>query len=280
MLHQVAEHHRTVSDAEWAEILRRSISESVIDGVRFPSFPPDQIQAQFVGSANEATLGEAYKFYSLFKGYAEALAMPTSVAGKMLDFGCGWGRFLRYFWRDFKSENLFGVDIDPDIIKTCRDLGIQAELSTIQPFGTLPYPDATFTHIMAYSVFTHLPEHVQTHWLKELARVARPGCVFICTTEPRRFLDFVGSIPDNAPSAWHAGLKRAAGDIDRLKSQFDSGKYVFIPTGGGNYRDASVYGDAIIPETYIRDHWSKFFSVRAYRDEPEQFWQAITVLQK
>lgn len=280
MLHQVAERHRILSDAEWLDMLKRSITQPVIDGIRFPAFPPDAIQAQFVGSANEATLGEAYNFYSLFKDYSEALGMPLSTSGKMLDFGCGWGRFLRFFWRDFKSENLVGVDTDPDIIQLCRELGIQADLHHIAPSGRLPFPDATFTHIMAYSVFTHLPEHIQLHWLQELSRVARPGCVFICTTEPRRFLDFIASIPENAPSGWHAGLRNAAGDVNQLKARFDRGEFVFIPTGGGNHRDASIYGDAIIPETYIKETWGRFFEIRAYRDEPQRFWQAVVVTQK
>ena len=280
MLHQVAEHHRILSNAEWLDMLKKSVKQPVIDGVKFPAFPSDEIQTQFVGSANEATLGEAYNFYSLFKDYSEALGMPLSTSGKMLDFGCGWGRFLRFFWRDFKSENLVGVDTDPDIIQLCRDLGVQADLHQIAPSGRLPFPDATFTHIMAYSVFTHLPEHIQLHWLAELSRVARPGCVFICTTEPRRFLDFIASIPANAPSGWHAGLRNAAGDVSQLKARFDWGEFVFIPTGGGKHRDASIYGDAVIPETYIKETWGRFFEIRAYRDEPARFWQAIVVSRK
>lgn len=280
MLHQVAEHHRTLSDTEWLDVLKKSVRQPVIDGIKFPTFPPDEIQTQFVGSANEATLGEAFNFYSLFKGYSEALGMPVNASGKMLDFGCGWGRFLRFFWRDFEAENLVGVDTDPDIIQLCRDLGIQANLHNITPTGRLPFPDATFTHIMAYSVFTHLPEQIQLHWLKELARVAKPGCIFICTTEPRRFLDFIASIAENAPSPWHAGLKKAAGDVNRLKARFDNGEFIFIPTGGGKHRDASVYGDAVIPETYINEIWSRFFKIRAYRDEPERFWQAVAINQK
>lgn len=273
--------NRILSDDDWASLLKESVRSRLIDGQLFPKFPPDSVQSQFVGSANESAISEALEFYRLYKGYSAALGMPLIYDhSKILDFGCGWGRFLRFFWRDVIPGNIHGVDIDPDILKFCRDADIQAELRAIIPRGKLPYPDNYFSHIFAYSVFTHLPEDVHIHWLAELARVAQPGCIFICTTEPRRFLDFVASIPLEAPSDWHAGLKGAAGDIDVSYRKFDRGEYVYIPTGGGEYRDQSVYGDAIIPLPYIEKNWTRFFAFRDYIDDPNRFWQAVYIGQR
>jgi len=276
----VGEEFKSLSDEDWCAVLRRSIENSVIDGTEFPSFVPPSVQAQFVGSSGVESLNEALPFYKLVKGYAQALGMPINHQSKMLDFGCGWGRFLRFFWRDFQPDHLYGVDTDPDILRACVSTGVQAHFHRLEPHGTLPFPDSTFSHIIAYSVFTHLPEHIHLHWMAELSRVARPGCVFICTVEPRRFIDFIASIPHDAPSGWHAGLRRTAGSTDTLLQAFDSGNYVFIPTGGGDFRDPSVYGDAVIPLTYIKDRWTDFFELRSYIDQPSQFWQAVVVSQR
>jgi hypothetical protein len=236
------------------------------------------VQSQFVGSSNEIALREASKFYSFVKSNAQSLGAPISEDSVLLDFGCGWGRFLRFFWRDLPADQIFGVDVDPVILSECRKSGIQAHLQRIEPLGKLSLPDRSVSQIIAYSVFTHLPEYVHHHWLDELARVAKPGCVFVCTTEPRRFLDFVARIPPKPPSQWHAALRHAAGDIEAKKRQFDAGQFVFIPTGGGDFRDRTVYGDAVIPPDYIKRIWSKRFAVRSYHEEG--FWQAAVVLQK
>ena len=33
---------------------------------------------------------------------------------RVLDFGCGWGRVIRFFLKDVAPWNLVGVDIDPN----------------------------------------------------------------------------------------------------------------------------------------------------------------------
>jgi SAM-dependent methyltransferase len=278
MLKPVPQHFRKLSDEDWTSILLRSVDDRVVDGVEFPSFPPASLQENFVGSSYATALKEAAAFYAFVKNESIRLGVPLAKGSKLLDFGCGWGRFLRFFWRDVDPPDLVGVDTDPDILEVCRETRVPAVLSHIDPLGHLDLPDASQSHIVAYSVFTHLPEHVQHHWLRELSRVARPGCVFVCTVEPRRFLTFVAEIPSDAASAWHQGLRRVAGDIDDKLRRFDADEFVYLPSGGGNYRDASVYGDAVIPRAYIEREWSKYFVVRKY--DENRFWQAAVVLQK
>ena len=239
----------------------------------------DQIQRQFVGSSNESALDEALNFYKLVRGYSSALGMPIDYNdSKLLDFGCGWGRFLRFFWRDFKPENLYGIDTDPNILAECHSCGLNAILQQIEPTGKLPFPDNTFSHIIAYSVFSHLPEEISKHWISEISRVSKPGAVFVCTTEPRRFLDFIENIPDNTGSEWERALRCMAGDIELAKKKFDNGEFLYIPTGGGDYRSSDVYGDAVIPHSYIEREWSRYFYLRKYIED--SFWQAVVINQK
>jgi len=268
-----------LSDEHWLAVLEQSISQETVNGTRFARFPSEDVQAQFVGSANTAALREARPFYTLVKGYSSALGMPIQQDSRLLDFGCGWGRYLRFFARDFAKDAMFGVDIDPDIVALNHRLGTPGEILPITPTGRLPFKDGSFSHIIAYSVFTHLPENIMIHWLQELRRVSRPGAVFVATVEPPRFLDFIDSIDPASPSGWHRGLRQTAGDIPALKAKAAKGEFVYIPTGGGKYRDKTIYGDAVIPETYMRKVWAEYFAVRAYIDNPSQFWQAVAVLQ-
>lgn len=269
----------TFSNEKWFQMLIKSINNRVVDGVDFPGFPNESIQAQFVGSSNEAALREGFEFYKTVKGYSAALGMPlNNRSSKLLDFGCGWGRYLRFFLNDIAEENLFGCDIDPTILEGCRENGVKGQLDRIFPDGKLPYPDAFFDCVIAYSVFTHLPEHLFNNWIKEIARVSKPGCVFVFTLESVRFLDFIETIDKkNPPTGWHAGLSHFAGNVPEYRKTYSEGNFVYLPTGGGDFRSADVYGDAVVPRKYF-ERTCQEFNVIDYLDD--RFWQAVLIAQR
>jgi SAM-dependent methyltransferase len=276
-LTEVADHHRALSNEEWASLLKRSIHTPVIDGVKFPRFPANELQRNTVGSSGEHALNEAYNFYNEMKRQSARLGLPVNLGSRVLDFGCAWGRFLRFFWRDVYSHNLMGVDTDPDLLKLCSELGVPGVLSRIEPTGSLPYETASFTHALSYSVFTHLPESISLHWITEIARVLRSGGIFCFTVEPPRFIDFVAAIAVDAEFAWHRALRAALGDPDVARERVERGELFYLPTGGGDYRAADVYGDTVIPEIYVRSKWIHLFEIVEYIDEPREFWQAVVV---
>jgi hypothetical protein len=245
-----------------------------------PRFPHAQLQTRFIGSADEHALREGFNFYQHVKGYSAALGMPLRPSSKVLDFGSGWGRYPRLFWNDVDEENLFGVDVDQDVLAVCRGIGTPGRFFHIDPVGPLPFEDGFFDLIVSYSVFSHLPEPVARHWMRELSRVAKSGCVFAYTTEPRRFLDFILDIPSNTSNDWHAALGRFKSEIPGLLARFDEGQFCYLSTSGGQNLDRDVYGDAAVPERYIREEWAEFFRLMAYIDDPDRFWQAFVVVQK
>jgi Methyltransferase domain. len=268
---------KNLSDEKWLDILIKSISTPVINGLQFPGFPPPELQAQFVGSSNEKTLREAFAFYKLVKENTKKLDNPLRQESHFLDFGCGWGRYLRFFWKDVDEDNLFGCDVNQFIVDTCHSLNIPGQIDWIHPEGTLPYSDGYFDTIMAYSVFTHLPEKIHLHWMRELARVARPNCVFCLTIEPRRFIDFIGNIPADTDVDWYRGLSRHKPRVTEFLQTYDSGNLVFMPTNKGV---EDTYGDAVVPLSFIKREWGSYFKVCAYIDDPQKFWQAVLIVQR
>ncbi len=268
-------------DEQWLNLLIRSVNEVTIDGFDMPRFPHRHVQERWVGSSDERALREAFNFYTYVKAYSDALGMALHSGSKMLDFGCGWGRCTRMFWNDIAPGGIHGVDIDHEILASCRTLGAPGTYNLIEPAGELPFDSATFDVIVAYSLFSHFPEPIANSWMKELSRVSKSGCVFVYNVEPRRFLDFIASLPENPSSSWHAGLARFKGSMPSIMQKFDEGRFCFLPTsGGGEYMSADVYGDAVIPEAYIRRNWDQLFRTSAYIDDPDKFWQAFVVGQK
>ena len=269
------------SDEEYFQMLLRSVQSTGIDGYKFPAFPGPEIQSQFVGSSYESALKEAFQFYSLVKGYSSALGKKFDYKNsKVLDFGCGWGRFLRFFVKDISPDRLYGVDVDPSILEVCKNTEVPGVLSLIQSGGALPYPDEFFDVIFAYSVFTHLPESLHLHWMREISRVSKPGCVVVFTFESSRFLEFIKNIDkDNLSSGWHAGLANFQSNIEDYYASYRSGSLVYMPTGGGDYRGSDTYGDAVVPPIYIEKNWGAKFNLIKCIDDGS-FWQAVQVLQK
>lgn len=271
---------RNVDDAEWLSMLISSLSGNKINSVEFPLFPVPELQSQFVGSSGEGALKEAFKFYQFVKNTAKNAGNPLCLDQKFLDFGCGWGRYLRFFWKDIYEDNLYGCDVDPLVLDVCRQTKVPGNLSQITPRGKFPYPDAYFHIIIAYSVFTHLPEKTHLHWMEEVARVAAPGCIFCLTLEPRRFIDFVAGLSEDSEIRWHKALAKYAKDAEKYYHLFDSGNIAYLPTGTGSILNDSVYGDAVVPISYIERVWSKYFSIIEYIDDRKQFWQAALAVAK
>jgi SAM-dependent methyltransferase len=266
-----------LDDGAWFNLLSLSPRLRTVGGIEFPGFPPDELQLDFVGSSGIQALAEAFVFYRFMKQRAASLGRPIVAATRLLDFGCGWGRFLRFFWKDVGAANLYGCDVDQRIVDVCRSLGVPGRIDLLDARGSLPYPDSHFDAILAYSVFTHLPEGSHLRWLHELARVSRPGCVVCLTVEPRRFLDFVAAVPPDSESDWHVRLSAFASSAADLGARYDRGELVFLPTNPGH---EDIYGDAIVPPQFIERHWSHAFDVKEYLDDLWKFRQAVVVLQR
>lgn len=101
-----------------------------------------------------------------------------SVAGckKVLDFGCGSGRTLRWFVGD-RPPNFYGSDIDVEAIAWCEKYLHGMSFAVNGPLPPLSFGAETFDFIYAISVFSHLDENHTILWLQELQRIATPNAV-------------------------------------------------------------------------------------------------------
>jgi SAM-dependent methyltransferase len=112
--------------------------------------------------------------------------------GSVLDFGCGVGRIIRH-WNGAQRPALHGTDYNPDLIEWCRANLRSSEFRVNTLAGALPYESETFDFIYSFSVFTHLREPLQFHWIDELARVLRPGGYIYLTTHGEYYLTALNS---------------------------------------------------------------------------------------
>ena len=244
-----------------------------------PGLPSDSIQAGFVGSSGEEALREGFNFYRICKAQANTYGIEITRNTKILDFGVGWGRMLRFWLKDVDAENLWGVDVDSQVVELCRELFNCCNFATVSPEPPSEFGSDTFAIIYAYSVFSHLAEGTARRWMGEFSRILRPGGIVVATTRSRRFIELCESLRGRPhPESLH--LAGAFLDTDDSLRRYDRGEFLYSAVGGGGPRDTSFYGEALFSCKYAIDHWAEYLELRGFIDDENYDAQAVMVLQK
>lgn len=200
-----------------------------------PSATADELPLPDAAGRVNAAGTDDVETFAVF-GHAGFAALQASLAragttaaslGRILDFGCGVGRVLRY-WHGQPDVELHGTDLNPESIAWCAHNLTFAQFKTNWLAPALDYPDGYFGFVYALSVFTHLPEELQLPWLRELIRVTRPGGLLYLTT--------------------HGDAYRQALSAE-LQAQYDRGELAV----SGAERPGSNYCGAYHPPAYVRD---------------------------
>jgi SAM-dependent methyltransferase len=279
--HQMREKFSQITDGQWLDILIESIRKPVIAGVMLPGFPPAELQRNYVGSSGEAVLREVFPFYCKIKHYADKLGSKLTEDSHILDFGCGWGRIIRFFLKDVLADNLYGIDVDPEMISLCRKLIQYGNYSVCNALPPTEFGDKTIDIIYAYSVFFHLAEPVHIQWIEEFSRILKPGGILVATTEPRRFIEFCKSLQGKKHELpWYNSLANSFLDTEAAFADYDSGKFLYSATGGGPTLPGSFYGEAVISQAYIEREWTKYLAFRDFVDDETLLPQAMVVMQR
>src|SRR5207244_4908073 len=114
-----------------------------------------------------------------FEHKADWLLRNLAPTGRLLDFGCGTGEFLRALRRSRAALELVGCDVSAGMLATARrrwDAGPLPALHAV-PAGPLAFADAEFDLVTVMCVFHHVPPAERPGIVRELLRVLRPGGV-------------------------------------------------------------------------------------------------------
>jgi SAM-dependent methyltransferase len=268
-------------DQYWYWLVSRGWQVSPILRSVIPGLPVQTVQQNWTGSTGEATLREGFHFYCLVRELSQRYQCRIRPGTRVLDFGCGWGRIIRFFLRDVDYWNLFGCDCYAEALEAAREQDKWCDFRLIKPMPPSPFDSDSFDLIYLYSVFSHLSEEAHLSWLREFYRILNPGGLVFVTTRKRDFIlqceEFRHRthLPDYA-------LGGAASFLDAKGSlaKYDAGEFCHSPSGGGGVLEASFYGETCIPLGYIEREWSKMFRLLDFRDDEPRCPQAVVVIQK
>lgn len=98
---------------------------------------------------------------------------------RILDYGCGVGRFTQRIVADLGREAV-GVDISPTMVDMARGRCPGVDFRVVNPGAGLPFADETFDVIFACTVLQHIPDDELPAVVAELNRVRkRDSVVFL-----------------------------------------------------------------------------------------------------
>ena len=202
----------------------------------------------------------------------------TGRKRKVLDFGCGAGRMVRFVSLIEDIED-YALDVSSRHVEWCRKnlKGVHTVLNGTNP--PMAYETGMFDLVYALSIFTHLPADSTARWIEDMARVLAPGGLLILTTHGYPALEIIRT------SATHQkmfGVNET--EVTALTAQMRAEHFVHLEyvwfvrylTDAG-----PRYGNTFIDETYVREHWNNAqFQVLEHVSGGLRGWQDLVVLQR
>src|SRR5262249_48345928 len=148
-------------------------------GLSIPDLPPAEIQSRFTGRSGRANLEQAFQFYTFVLQH-----MPQQQRGRfrLIDFGGGWGRILRFFLREYSAERLVLFDCLTDAVKCAQSLNPPFSVHQNGVLPPLLLEKACADCCYAFSVFSHLSEPACVAWLSHLGELLVPNGKLIVTS--------------------------------------------------------------------------------------------------
>ncbi|MEQ8514538.1 MAG: class I SAM-dependent methyltransferase [Chromatocurvus sp.] len=212
-----------------------------------PAFPAAEVQRITNSQTDAETMRGAADFYRILD---ETLADHPAGSGPLLDFGAGWGRITRLLLRSLPPEAITACDVDDRLVDAGHATLPGTDFLQIESGKALPFPDGSFSTVIANSVFSHLSEEAHHFYLAEIARILQPGGLFVGTTLSLRL--YQKWLERDAYRRWITDL---LGPPDTIMSSLTNGEFVYASSGRW-----SNYGIALLPEDYVTQHWTLHFS--------------------
>jgi SAM-dependent methyltransferase len=272
----------SVDDGFWLWALTAGRRESAVLDDFLPSLPPEEVQIRTNATAGDVALKDGYVVYRLVREIHQAYRGDLESADAILDFGCGWGRILRFFLKDIEPDRIWGVDIWKEQIELCRETSRWGNFTVNEFFPPIDFADGTFDLVFCYSVFSHFSEDAARRWVDEFPRILKPGGLLVATTRDRQFIEQCRAFRDESRSSSSPTNPLAAifAETEDWLARYDRGEFCY-DSSEEIYGDlVSSFGEACIPEEYVRRHWSKRFEILDYIDDRSVSAQNVIVARR
>jgi SAM-dependent methyltransferase len=149
---------------------------------QYGPLPPAELLYETTGAVNWGVYWQTGRETAAYLAEAIRDSLPGSGPRCALEWGCGPGRIARHMRAALgPAWVLAATDVDARAIAWCRDNVPGVAFSANDLLPPLAYGAASFDAVYCVSVMTHLDTSTQRAWVAEVARVLRPGAVFLAS---------------------------------------------------------------------------------------------------
>jgi len=226
---------------------------------KLPPIPPKALQIRVAGAYYPEFFKHGRDMFCDIENILQTQGLSAFNFDRILDFGCGCGRFLIPLSYLMPPGKLSGTDIDEQAIQWLKEN--YACFNDLSVNGFAPptrYLEGTFDFVYSISIFSHLPEEMQHAWLKELSRIIRPGGHGVFTVQGENFFHLLGK--------------------SSRKELLEKG--FFYKKGRGTDGLPEFYQTAFHTYEYIQREWSRHFEVVAIHAKGVGHHQTAVLVRK
>ena len=122
---------------------------------------------------------------SHWRAWEYAAYQHFKIDGRILDLGCGDGRYFRLIWPN--ANEVVGIDMDAQVAALGKQSGVYRDVH-VTPAHQVPEPNASFDHVFANCSLEHM-DHLHTV-LMEVKRCLKPGGTLVGSVVTNRFVEW------------------------------------------------------------------------------------------
>lgn len=265
----------------WSAFGKWSVASESLRAKLHPFPIPDIDSAgRYSDSSLQYHLGSGLKDARGVATFLQQFGDVGSRKQRILDFGCGLGRLLRYMVQFAPQHDYVASEVNPRAVEWLRSVYKQVNVLQADPAPPLPLADASIDAAYAFSIFTHFSEPLHQRWLAELARVIRPGGLLIVTIHGQAILDLMAQDEQVAiiMRSWQANLP------ELRKGYNDSGfafYYSYPEADAADFGvDGQQFGMAFISPDYLLRNWTRYFDLVWFDPGAVAKWQDYVILRR
>ena len=228
-----------------------------------PAMAGEEIQRKCTGSTGRRLLNKSVAFVNTVVNYHQRYSEKELVRCNLLDFGCGWGRLIRLFYKYIPQAQIYGVDAWQESLDISLNLGVKANLGKTKEICTsLPFADVTFDIAISFSVFTHLTKRVGDAALSAIRKRIDSNGLLVITIRPVHYWRAVKHIK-NLP-------------VEDLITRHNQDGFAFFPTQPAppNGREVT-FGAASMTLHYIEQEWCDWKVIDSVKNQVEPFQRVV-----
>ncbi len=203
-----------------------------------PAWAPAEIRHQATGHFSEHEhVQDALSFWTRVRDRFIRHSGKRIADSRVVDFGAGWGRILRFAAKDIPQSCLWAVEPNPVFMDLLHQSKIPAQLVAGDWESRNRLELWEIDLIFSYSILTHASDQLVRNIVARWAEITRPGALVAFTVRPGSFL-----LDDKNEMAIFNAQERAE-NLDHYRA----GRLVYKPYPGDTH-----WGVAIAPEAYLR----------------------------